>query len=261
MAAEHTPIRISAVLITKDAETHLRECLQSISWCDEIVVVDGGSSDSTCAICAEFDARVIRERRWYGFGPQKNRAIAAAGGEWILSIDADEVVSPALREEIAERLASPGEFAAFSIPRRSNFCGQWMRHGGWWPDRVTRLFRNGTARFSDDQVHERLIVDGPVATLNEPFLHYTYDSYEQALDKLNRYSSLGAEMAFSRGRRSTPGKALARGFWAFIRTYILRGGFLDGRSGLALALYVGHGTYYRYLKLWKLAGDPSRSDP
>ena len=136
-----------------------------------------------------------------------------------------------------------------------------MSHGGWWPDRVCRLFRNGKARFSDDQVHERLIVNGPVALLNESFLHYTYDSYEQALEKLNRYSTLGAQMALERGRTATPSSALVRGLWAFFRTYILRRGFLDGRAGLALALYIGHGTYYRYLKLWKLGFDRSQSDP
>lgn len=261
MAADIHSFRISAVLITRDAEAHLRECLQSVSWCDEIVVVDGGSRDNTCAICAEFGARVIQERRWHGFGPQKNRAITEARGKWILSIDADEVVSPALKDEMTLHLTSPEGATAYSIPRRSNFCGQWMRHGGWWPDRVSRLFRNGAARFSDDRVHERLIVDGPIARLNEPLLHYTYDSYEQALEKLNRYSTLGAEMAFERGRKATPSSALARGAWAFFRTYILKRGFLDGRAGLALALYVGHGTYYRYLKLWKLGLDRSRSDP
>ena len=247
--------RVSAVLITRDAEAHLRECLAALHWCDEIVVVDGGSRDATLPICAEFGARVVGETDWQGFGVQKNRAIEQAGGDWLLSIDADEVVSPELQAEIAAALTAPADAVAFSLPRRSNFCGHWMRHGGWWPDRVTRLFKRGSARFSNDLVHEHLICDGRVAELREPLLHYTYDSYEQALDKLNRYSTLGAQMAHARGRRATPGKALLRGVWAFLRTYLLRRGLLDGRAGLALALYNAHGTYYRYLKLWKLTRD------
>jgi len=255
MRADARRLRVSAVLITRDAEAHLRECLDGLRWCDEIVVVDGGSRDSTAAICAEYGARVITETDWRGFGVQKNRALDLATGDWVLSIDADEVVTPALGEEIAIRLAALGDAVAFSVPRRSNFCGHWIRHSGWWPDRVTRLFRRGQARFTDDLVHERLVVDGVTAELHTPLLHYTYDSYEQALDKLNRYSTLGAQMAFERGKRATPAAALGRALWAFLRTYLLRRGVLDGRAGLALALYTAHGTFYRYLKLWKLGRD------
>jgi glycosyltransferase involved in cell wall biosynthesis len=244
--------RISAVLITRDAEAHLRECLASVAWCDEIVVIDGGSRDATPAICAEFGARLFEQTDWQGFGIQKNRALQQASGDWVLSIDADEVVTPGLRAQIESAIAQPGNAVAFSLPRRSSFCGHWMRHGGWWPDRVLRLFRRGQARFSDDIVHERLVVDGPVALLGEPLLHYTYDTLEQALAKLDRYSTLGAAAAHARGKRATPLSAVLRGGWAFIRTYCLRLGLLDGRAGLMLALYNGHGTYYRYLKLWLL---------
>lgn len=249
--AASTPVRISAVLITRDAAAHLRECLQSVAWCDEIVVVDGGSRDATRAICAESGARVVEQTDWQGFGIQKNRAIAEARGEWVLSIDADEVVTPALRTALEAATRAPAA-VAYSLPRCSNFCGHWMRHGGWWPDRVVRLFRRGQARFSDDLVHERLIVDGPVAKLDEPLLHYTYDTLEQALAKLDRYSTLGAAAAHARGRRATPLTAMLRGGWAFLRTYVLRLGLLDGEAGLMLALYTAHGTYYRYLKLWLL---------
>ncbi|HEX7381840.1 MAG TPA: glycosyltransferase family 2 protein [Nevskiaceae bacterium] len=243
---------VSAVLITLNAQAHLRECLEGLTWCGEIVVVDGGSDDGTLAICQEFRARVVMHADWQGFGVQKNRALAAATGEWLFSIDADEVVTPALRDEILARLRSPGGAVGFSMPRRSNFCGHWIRHCGWWPDRVTRLVRRGKGRFSDDLVHEHLMVEGLVAELREPLLHYTYDSIEQALDKLNRYSTLGARSAYDRGRRAGLATAMLRGAWAFLRTWLLRRGFLDGRAGLALALYNAHGTYYRYLKLWKL---------
>jgi glycosyltransferase involved in cell wall biosynthesis len=247
----HGP-RLSAVLITMDAQAHLRECLGSVAWCDEIVVVDGGSRDATLAICAEFGAKLFSETDWRGFGVQKNRAIAKAGGDWIFVIDADEVCTPALRAELEAALATAGDTAAFAMPRRSSFCGHWMRHGGWWPDHVTRVFARGLARFSDDVVHERLQVDGTVRRLLQPLLHYTYDSLEQALAKLDRYSTLGAQQAYARGRRATPLSAVLRGSWAFVRTYLLRLGLLDGWAGLMLAYYNAHGTYYRYLKLWLL---------
>ena len=251
MPAEARAPRLSAVLITRDAQAHLRECLASLSFCDEIVVLDSGSRDATLELAREFGARVHETADWPGFGAQKNRAAALARGDWILSIDADEVVTPELRAEIQVVLAAPTA-TAYALPRRSSFCGHWMRHGGWWPDYVTRLFRAGRARFSDDRVHERLIVDGTIARLRAPLLHYTYDTLEQALDKLNRYSTLGAEQAHARGRRATPLTAVLRGAWAFFRTYVLQRGFLDGRAGLMLASYNAHGTYYRYLKLWLL---------
>jgi glycosyltransferase involved in cell wall biosynthesis len=246
---------VSAALITLNAQAHLRECLASLAWCDEIVVIDGGSSDGTTAICAEFGVRLVQAADWPGFGKQKNRAVEQCAGEWIFSIDADEVCSEALRAQLLAFIAAPGEAAACEMPRRSNFCGHWIRHGGWWPDRVTRLFRRGRARFSDDMVHERLLVDGPMARLSEPLLHYTYDTLEQALAKMDRYSTLGAQQAYARGRRATPLSALARGAWAFFRTYLLRLGLLDGGAGLMLASYNAHGTYYRYLKLWLLCRD------
>jgi Glycosyltransferases involved in cell wall biogenesis len=252
MPADNRKPTVSAVLITRDAAAHLEECLTALDWCDEIVVVDGGSRDDTAAIARRHGARFEVATDWPGFGPQKNRALALAASDWVLSVDADEVVPPGLRDEILAQLAAPGDVAAFDLPRASSFCGQWMRHGGWWPDRVTRLFRRGAARFSDDRVHERLIVDGPVRHLAEPLRHYSYDSLEQALAKMDRYSTLGAQQAHARGRRATPATAILRGCWAFFRGYVLRLGVLDGRMGLVLALYNGHTTYYRYLKLWQL---------
>lgn len=250
MTAAERP-RISAVLISYNAQAHLRECLQSVAWMDEIVVLDGGSTDATAAICAEFGAQLHENRDWPGFGPQKNRALALARGDWIFSLDTDEVCTPALRAAI-ERAVRGGGAAAYEMPRRSSFCGHFMRHGGWWPDYVTRLFRRGAARFSDSRVHERLIVDGAIGRLDTPLLHYSYDTLEQALEKMNRYSTLGAQQAFEAGKRATPLTAVLRGAWAFFRTYVVRLGFLDGAPGLVLARYNAQTTYYRYLKLWYL---------
>lgn len=243
--------RISAVLITLDAAAHLRECLESLAWCDEIVVLDGGSRDNTEAICAEFHAEFSVERDWQGFGVQKNRALELATGDWALSIDADEICTGPLRAEI-ERTIAEAQHDVYEIPRLSSFCGHWMRHGGWWPDPVARLFRRAQARFSDDVVHERLLFAGAPGRLHAHLLHYSYDSFEQALDKMNRYSTLGARQLFERGQRATPASAWARGAWAYVRTLILKLGLLDGGAGLMLARYNAQTTYYKYLKLWQL---------
>lgn len=243
---------LSAVLITRDAARHLRECLESLRFCDEIVVVDGGSRDATLQLCAEAGAKVSEIREWAGFGPQKNRAVQLATGDWILSVDADEVVTPELRTAIEQAIRDPRGHAAFEMPRRSSFCGHWMKHGGWWPDHVTRLFRSGAARFSDDIVHERLLVQGRTSRLSVPLKHYSYDTLEQALDKMNRYSTAGAAQAWQRGQRAGLLSAIGRGTWAFVRTYVVRLGVLDGRAGLMLAYYNAQTTYYRYLKLWLL---------
>ncbi len=248
-------MRLSVIVITKDEAGSIRPCLESVSWADEIVVVDSGSSDDTAAICREYTDKVT-VTDWPGFGPQKNRALDAARGEWVLSLDADERVSPELRAEIEAAMADPGTAAAFRMPRSSSYCGRFMRHGGWWPDYVTRLFRRGRARFSDDLVHERLVVDGEVGSLSSPLLHETFRDPEEVLQKVNAYSSAGARMMAQRGRKATLAGAVARGLWSFLRSYVLRAGFLDGREGFMLAVSNAEGTYYRYLKLMLLTDKP-----
>jgi glycosyltransferase involved in cell wall biosynthesis len=244
---------VSAILITRDEEANIGECLSSLAFAREIIVVDSGSTDATVAIASAAGAHVLQTPDWPGFGPQKNRALALATQPWVLSIDADERVTPALRDEIVSVVggARPGA-DAWRMPRRSSYCGQYMRHSGWYPDRVTRLFRRGAARFSDDLVHERLIADGAVGELKNDLLHATYPDLESMLDKLNRYSTAGAQRALARGKRGSLGSAVLHGLWAFIRTYVLQRGFLDGRMGFVLAVSNAEGTYYRYLKLWLL---------
>ena len=239
---------ISVVLITKNEEASLRRCLDSVKWADEIVVLDSGSTDATVQICREYTQRVY-ETDWPGFGPQKNRALARAGGEWVLSLDADECVSPELREEIMAIVSGSGKFDAYAIPRLSSYCGRFMRHGGWWPDYVTRLFRRGKGHFSDDLVHEKLMVDGTTGRMKNHLDHHAFDDFEEVLRKINEYSSASACMLRERGRSGSLSQALAHGFWAFFRTYVLRAGFLDGRHGFMLAVSNAEGTYYRYLKL------------
>ncbi len=233
-------------------------CLASVSWADEIVVVDSGSTDRTTAICHEYGARVV-VTDWPGFGPQKNRALDQATGQWVLSLDADEYLSPEAQGEIRAVLASEPQADAFRMPRSSSYCGRFMRHGGWYPDYVTRLFRRGRARFSDDIVHERLLVSGPVETLHTPLRHETYRDLEEVLHKIDSYSSAGAAMAIRAGERAGMGKALAHGFWSFVRTYFLRRGLLDGAEGLMLAVSNAETTYYKYVKLRELTRARDRS--
>jgi glycosyltransferase involved in cell wall biosynthesis len=246
---------LSVIIIAKNAQATIRRCLESVAWADEIVVVESGSSDRTADICRELGARLHQTADWPGFGPQKNRALDLARGDWVLSLDADEWVTPELREEIGRAIASPGGNAAFRIPRRSSFCGRFMRHSGWWPDYVTRLFRRGTARFSDALVHEKLVTNGAVGALGQPLLHETITDLEQVLAKINMYSTSSAAMFHRQGRRASLGTALLHGGWTFVSTYFLRLGFLDGREGFMLAVANAEGSYYRYLKLMLLEKD------
>jgi len=244
---------LSVILITRNEEANLDDCLASLEGiAQQIVVVDTNSADRTLEIAQKYGATIAQPSDWPGFGPQKNRALDLATGDWVLSLDADERLTPALRSEIVTAVHHSAQINCFAIPRLSWYCGRFIRHSGWSPDYVDRLFKRGTARFSDDLVHERLIPSGAVAKLENPMLHYSFMNYSQVLQKLDRYSTASAEQAFAQGKTSSPLKAVIHGIWAFIRTYIIRAGFLDGGQGFALAISNGQGTYYRYIKLWHL---------
>jgi glycosyltransferase involved in cell wall biosynthesis len=254
LPAVPSDLRLSVIVITKDEVQRLRRCLESVPFADEIVVVDNGSTDGTQHLAQELGARVVATADWPGFGPQKNRALDAARGTWVLSLDADEWLSPELAQQVqaaVRRPLSAGSPAAFSLPRLSSFCGQWMRHSGWYPDRVERLFQRGQARFSDDLVHERLRVQGRVEALGGGhLLHDSIPNLHLAVDKMNRYSSGRAQDLLRTGRRGGLGRAVGHGLWAFVRTYFLKRGFMDGRLGFVLAVNNGEASYYRYLKMW-----------
>ncbi|MBI3044329.1 MAG: glycosyltransferase family 2 protein [Betaproteobacteria bacterium] len=244
---------LSVIIITRNNEATIRRCVESVAWADEIVVVDSGSGDRTVEICREFTAKVSRTADFPGHGPQKNRALDLATGDWVFSLDSDEWVTAELRAELERAVAAPGDRAAFMMPRRSSFCGRFMRHSGWWPDYVTRLFRRGAARFSEDHTHDRLIVEGRRGRLKPPILHEAVTDLEQVLVKVNLYSSSSAALFHRDGRRASLLTALFHGGWAFFRTYFLRLGFLDGREGFLLAVTNAEGSYYRYAKLMLLA--------
>lgn len=246
MSNETNPA-LSVIIITKNEAGNIRDCLQSVAWADEIIVVDSGSTDNTVEICREFTPHV-HERDWPGFGMQKNRALDYATKDWVLSLDADERVTPELRAEL-ETAMREGTADGYEIPRLSSFCGRFMRHSGWYPDYVLRLFRRGTARFSDNLVHEKLVAEGKPARLKSLLLHYAFDNLEEVLRKMDQYSTAGAKMQQQRGRKVTLIGAVLRGMWSFVRSYIIRGGILDGQEGFMLAVSNAEGTYYRYVKL------------
>ena len=242
---------LSAILITRNEAHNLADCLASLKpWADEIVVVDQDSSDGTREIAASHGARVLHTTDWPGFGPQKNRALDLAQCDWVLSIDADERVTPELAAEIQAMLSGPPPCTAYEIPRLSWYCGKFIRHAGWHPDFVLRLFERGSSRFSDDLVHERVLASGDVGQLRQVLLHYSFRNFSQVLDKVDRYSTASAEQLYARGKTSSLGKAVAHGLWAFLRTYLFRSAWRDGAQGFALAVSNAEGTYYRYLKLW-----------
>jgi len=247
-----TRVRLSVIVITKNEEAAIGRCLASVTWADELIVVDSGSTDRTCDIARERGARVEITPDWPGFGAQKNRALDLATGDWVLSIDADEWVDDALRVAIRQAIVAPGEHSAFEVSRLSSYCGRYIRHSGWWPDLIVRLFKRGNARFSPALAHETLETTGSVGRIGGTLMHESFLDFEDVIDKMDRYSTLSARMLHERGRRAGLGTAVVHGLWAFIRTYFLRAGFLDGRQGFMLAVSNAEGAYYRYVKLWLL---------
>ena len=246
---------LSVILITKNEGHNLEDCLSSLSEiAQEIIVVDSISTDETLEIANKYGAIISSPNDWPGFGPQKNRALAMASKDWVLSVDADERLTQELRDEIKDVLISP-KANCYAIPRSSWYCGRFMRHSGWSPDYVDRLFKRGSAYFSDNLVHERLIPSGQVKKLKSPMLHYSFRNFSQVLQKIDRYSTDSALQAFAKNKRSSPTKAILHGLWTFIRTYFIKLGFLDGAQGFALAISNAEGSYYRYLKIWLMQNE------
>lgn len=250
----HIRPTLSAIVITRNEAHNLHDCLQSMhGLVDEIIVVDSQSSDATVAIAQQHGAKVAQPSDWPGFGPQKNRALDLATCDWVFSIDADERVTPELAAEITQALQTGDTQIAYKVPRLSWYCGQFIHHAGWQPDYVLRLFKRGTAKFSDDLVHERVVSDQKVIALQNHLLHYSYLNFSQVLSKVDAYSSASAQQAYARGKRSSVAGALGHGAWAFFRTYVIRRAFLDGPHGLALSISNAETSYYKYLKLWHMA--------
>jgi glycosyltransferase involved in cell wall biosynthesis len=242
--------RLSLIIITKNEEAAIERCIRSaIPLAGEIIVVDSGSTDRTVEIARGMGAKVIEPEGWPGYGPQKQRALEAATGEWVLSLDADEWIEADLLHEIENVLNGATAADAFRMPRRNRFCGDIVRHGGWWPDYVLRLFKRGRARFSDDPVHERVIAEGTIGTLKFPIEHNTIVSLEDAEGKTERYASIAARALLQNGRRSSPLAASLRGGAAFLRSFVFQLGFLDGATGYRVARYQASYTFKKWAKV------------
>ncbi len=239
---------LSVAVVVLNEEERLRACLESVVWADEIVVVDAGSSDKTVAIAREFTDRVLF-RPWDGYVPQKNYALDQCRGDWLLSLDADERVSDALRDEIRATLRGGGPEAGFQLPRRNLFQGRWVRHGGLYPDWQLRLLRRGQGAFAARAVHESVTVDGPAGRLRSPLVHESYRSIGDAVARLNRYSDLAATELARAGRGGSLLDLLGRPVWRFLSMYVLRAGFLDGWRGLVLAGLHAHYVFLRAAKV------------
>lgn len=244
--------KLSLIVITKNEEAAIGRCLGSVPCADEIIVVDSGSSDRTVEIAESLGAKVIVTPDWPGFGPQKARALALAQGQWVLSLDADEWLDAAAIAPLQAAMAA-ADASAYRMSRRSRFCGHVINHSGWSPDHVTRLFRRGTARFSDDLVHERVIADGAVRTADFRIEHDSITSRADAEDKIVRYAAAAAQQMFSRGRRAGAIQASLHGWAAFLKTFILRAGFLDGAAGWDVADYNRRYTYEKWHRLAELS--------
>ncbi|MBB5057714.1 glycosyltransferase involved in cell wall biosynthesis [Granulicella aggregans] len=255
-------VRISVALIVKNEEANLARTLESIRWADEMVVVDSGSTDGSVEIARAMGARVI-EQEWLGFAAQKNFAISQCGGEWVLSLDADEAVDEELRGEIARVVSGPDGCQALYVNRKNYFLGRWIRHAGFYPDAKLRLFRKGVVWFEERAVHESMKFDGPTEKLKGNLLHYAYPTLESYFEHMNRYSSLGASEAAKNGRRAgLIADVVLRPALTFVYNYGIRLGFLDGREGLLLNLFHAFYVSSKYAKLWALgAGRTGRERP
>jgi glycosyltransferase involved in cell wall biosynthesis len=242
--------RLSAAVITWNEEQRLRGCLETVTWADEIIVVDAESSDATVAIARQFTDR-IWVRPWPGFAEQKNFALEKATGDWILALDADERVTPELRRRIQQILADGGSADGYAVPRKNLFGGAWVRHGGLYPDFQLRLFRRGAGRFVHDAVHESVRVTGRVERVREPLVHHSYRGLEDFVARSNRYSSLAARDWIRHGRRVGAAGLIFRPLGRFVSMYIVRLGFLDGWRGFVLAVLYAHYVFLRMAKAWE----------
>ncbi len=240
--------RLSVVIIAMNEEANLPRCLKSVEWADDVVMVDSGSTDRTAEIAREFGARVF-DTEWRGFGLVKREAVAHAEGDWILSIDADEVVPPELAAEIRQVIADSNDKVGYYIPRRTQFLGRWIYHCGWYPDPVLRLFRRGRGDFDAAVVHEQVVVSGPVGQLRNDLLHYSYPSLDCYFEKFNRYTTLAAEKALAEGRTAGVWQIVMRPLACFLKHYIFKRGFLDGLEGLVLSVLSACHVLVKYAKL------------
>lgn len=252
--------KLSACVTAGNEEQKIRRCLESLKWCDEIVVVDSFSTDRTVEICREYTDRVY-QHEWLGYIGQKNLIRDMARHPWVLFLDADEEVSPDLRDEILREFESgSGRYVGYEFPRQVFYLGKWIRHGEWYPDVKLRLFRKDRGRSAGQEPHDLVVVDGPVKTMRGHLYHYTYDDIRDHLETINRFSTITAQEKFRQGEAFWWSDILIRPLLRFVKAYLLRAGFLDGPQGLIIATVTAYGVFMKYAKMWELkqqaAGPP-----
>lgn len=243
---------LSVILITKNEESQLAACLESLKWADEIIVLDSGSTDKTLEIAKHFNAKVFSNTEWPGYGKQRQIAQTYATCDWVFMIDADEVVSSELTQEIQAVVKNNDQRFAYNVPRLSWVFGRFIKHSGWYPDYVIRLYPKNKAGYDDALVHEKVILSQglQVKNLGSDLLHYTYRDLHHYLVKSAGYAKLWADQRQAKGKKTSLLQASIHALGCFIKMYIVRLGFLDGKQGLLLALLSSHSTFVKYADLW-----------
>jgi glycosyltransferase involved in cell wall biosynthesis len=241
---------ISLVIITLNEENNIERCVRSAAFCSEVLVVDSESKDRTCEIAQSLGARVL-QKSWLGFGPQKRWASSQVQNDWILSLDADEALSPELAEEIQKRFSEFQAETAYEMPRKSFHLGRWIEHGGWYPDYQSRLYNRKFSNWPESQIHER-IEAAKVERLNSPILHYVFQNLSHQVRTNDRYSGLLAEKDVASGKRFSMVKLVFKPFSKFFECYFLKLGFLDGLPGFLIAISAAYSMFLRWAKIWEV---------
>jgi (heptosyl)LPS beta-1,4-glucosyltransferase len=247
-------MNLSSIIIAKNEESNIKRCIESQLDCiDEIIIlIDDTSTDKTFDFAASYSAVRAQRVKWQGYSETKKYGISLTSNDWVFWIDADEEITPELSEEIKEFKKSVPAFTAYSVPRKAYFLGKWIKHSGWYPGRVTRLFNKNEVKFNDNPVHEELKVEGITGKLKHDLNHYTDPSIHHYFEKYNRYTSLASEELLSKGKRFSVLDVLLRPTGVFVKMYLLKAGFLDGVQGFILAVFSSSYVFTKYCKLWEL---------
>lgn len=243
---------LSVYIICKNEEQAIADCLESVNWADEIIVLDSGSSDNTLEIAKKYTDKVYSNTDWQGFGIQKQRAQSYTTSDWVLTIDADERVTAELKKDIQNIVKTNDQTKVYALPILPNVFGKFIRHGGWYPARKIRLYPRTAGQYGNQRVHEKLEFNQPVETvnLNSDLLHYTYRDLEHYLVKSAHYAAEWAGQRQQRGKKSSLLKGMLHGVGCFIKIYLLKAGFLDGKHGFLISVLSAHSTFVKYADLW-----------
>ncbi|HNX50692.1 MAG TPA: glycosyltransferase family 2 protein [Thermoanaerobaculaceae bacterium] len=253
--------RISAVITTFNEEHNVAACVESLLWCDEVVVVDSFSTDTTPAVAKSYEKVRFLQRKYFGSASQKNWAMDQAQFEWILILDADERCTPELQAEIEATIRDPRGTEAFIITRRVYFMDRVIRFSGWQHDRVVRLVKRGAGRYPNKRVHTDMKTRGPARVLRQPMLHFMIESFDQYLPRIVKYGFWGAAQGWKTGRKSGFWQVFGRTLWRFLRMYVFQFGFLDGMPGLVFCMLQAFGTYLKWAILWEWRQNATRGHP